>query len=67
MCPGTQTAVSSFEANAEYGRIKRGDIVLLGSGGTHAAVQVWFHVKCDDGESQVLVQKLATKHANAAD
>ena len=67
MCPGTQTAVSSIEANTDYGRIRRGDIVLLGSGGMHAAVQVWFHVKCDDGESQVLVQQLATKHVNAAE
>ena len=67
MCPGTQTAVSSIEANTDYGRIRRGDIVLLGSGGMHAAVQVWFHVKCDDGESQVLVQQLPTKHVNAAE
>eukprot|EP00959_Pyramimonas_sp_CCMP1952_P012619 266524-Pyramimonas_sp.AAC.1 len=52
MCPGTQTAVSSIEFNTDYGRIRRGDIVLLVSGGMHPAVQVWFHVKCDDGESQ---------------
>ena len=65
--PGTHSAVSSIVAHSQFGQIKRGDIVLMGADRDHVAVQVWFHVCCDNDESQSLVQILTTKHACAVD
>ena len=64
--PETQTAVSSTRAFHNNNAFHRGDVVLMGVGSGHSAVQVWFHVQCDLGtpsqsEPLSLVLRLATR------